>query len=217
VAGRWGFRAVARVQAGAPFPAQAPAGARPVARAGTGTGRRRGLWLALPLAASLAAVSCGDGGDPPPPPAPAVQDDEPFRMETVRFAQELDVDLAQMRQIGEGVYFRDVRQGRGTEAEVGQSVTVEYKAWLPDGTLFEQRPSPDGFGVSEFILGENSPVEGLNAAIPGMSPGGVRRIIIPPGQGYGLVGRPEGVPPHAPLVFEVRLLGVRPAPPPPEE
>jgi FKBP-type peptidyl-prolyl cis-trans isomerase len=107
-----------------------------------------------------------------------------------------------------GVLVQEVRPGRGKEAEPGMSVAVEYRGWLPDGTLFEARPSPEGFGASEFVLGENPPVSGFDVVIPGMRPGGVRRAVLPPELGYGLVGRPAGVPAGSVLVFEIRLLRV---------
>ncbi|HSJ24245.1 MAG TPA: FKBP-type peptidyl-prolyl cis-trans isomerase [Longimicrobiales bacterium] len=130
-------------------------------------------------------------------------------MASVRFAPETGVELDAMTRTDEGIYIQDVREGRGAEAQIGSGVSVEYSAWLPDGTLFEQRPSADGFGLSEFVLGEDAPVAGLDVGIAGMRAGGIRRIVLPPEHGYGLVGRPAGVPTNAILVFEVRLLSVR--------
>jgi FKBP-type peptidyl-prolyl cis-trans isomerase FkpA len=152
-------------------------------------------------------AACGERASDPPPPAVQAPDAE-FDMRRVTFSPELQVDLDAMTRTDDGVYIQDVREGRGATAEFGRGVSVEYRGWLPDGTLFEQRPSPDGFGLSEFVLGENAPVHGLNSAIAGMRTGGVRRIVLPPEHGYGLVGRPEGVPANSVVIFEVRLLGM---------
>jgi FKBP-type peptidyl-prolyl cis-trans isomerase FkpA len=160
------------------------------------------------IMASLVIAACGDR--PGDAPAPAGQPaDAPFDMRAVRFAPELQVNLDAMTRTADGSYIQDVREGRGAIAELGRGVSMEYRGWLPDGTLFEQRPSPDGFGLSEFVLGENAPVDGLNNAIAGMRTGGVRRIVLPPEHGYGLVGRPDGVPANSVVIFEVRLLAVR--------
>jgi FKBP-type peptidyl-prolyl cis-trans isomerase len=168
----------------------------------------RGLALALALAAFAAGCRDAPPVDAAPGAAGAAPAAETPRLETTRFADELGVELERMTRLEDGIYVRDARTGRGPAAAAGRSVVVQYRAWLPDGTLFEQRPSPEGFGASEFVLGENAPVEGLNAAVAGMRPGGVRTIVLGPERGYGLVGRPAGVPAGLPLVFEVTLLRV---------
>jgi FKBP-type peptidyl-prolyl cis-trans isomerase FkpA len=176
----------------------------------------RGIPMLLGVVLSGLLTGCG-GGEDGPPAAQPVAEDGPVDVRQVQFAPELNVRLEAMTRTDEGIYYQDVREGRGATAEAGRAVSVEYRGWLPDGTLFEERPSADGFGLSEFVLGENAPVDGLNHGMQGMRTGGVRRIVIPPEHGYGLVGRPAGVPLDSPLVFEVRLLAVRDAPPPPAE
>jgi FKBP-type peptidyl-prolyl cis-trans isomerase FkpA len=165
----------------------------------------------LLLVLSLAA--CGERQpDEAAPPVPAP---EPTAgVESVTFAADLAVRLDSMTRTEEGVYVQDMQAGRGRVAATGDAVVLEYQAWLPDGTLFEQRPSPEGFGPSGFVLGADAPVPGLNAGVVGMRPGGVRRVVVPAELGYGLVGRPAGVPAGTALVFEVRLLRVSDGPPP---
>jgi FKBP-type peptidyl-prolyl cis-trans isomerase FkpA len=164
------------------------------------------LLIFVLLAGPAACHPQTDGAPPAAADAPA---DVVFDMRSVQFAPALAVSLDAMTRTDEGIYIADVREGGGRTAEPGNAITVEYRGWLPDGTLFEQRPSPEGFGPSEFVLGENAPVSGLSAGIVGMRTGGVRRIAVPPEHGYGLVGRPAGVPAGTPLLFEVRLLTVR--------
>jgi len=126
-----------------------------------------------------------------------------------RFAPELAVNLDSMTETVSGVYVQDLKLGSGATATAGKRVVVEYRAWLPNGTLFEERPNAEGWGPSEFLLGEGAPVPGLVYGIEGMRVGGVRRIVVPAEHGYGLVGRPAGVPAGSTLVFRVRLMGVR--------
>jgi FKBP-type peptidyl-prolyl cis-trans isomerase len=167
-----------------------------------------GLLLALTLAA------CGEDEPDAPPPSAAAAPQPAGGVEAVAFADQLEVRLDSMTRTDDGIYFEDVRAGRGRVAAEGDAVVLEYRAWLPDGTLFEERPSPEGFGPSSFVLGADAPVPGLSAGVAGMRPGGVRRVVVPPEHGYGLVGRPVGVPTGATLVFEVRLLRVSDGPPP---
>jgi hypothetical protein len=157
--------------------------------------------------AVLAVAGCGESRPPAERP-PAAGQAAPVLLRDVAFAPELEVSVDDMTEIDDGVLIQDLRPGRGRAAEPGDAVAAEYRAWLPDGTLFEQRPSPEGFGVSEFVLGENAPVPGLNQALVGIRPGGVRRVVLGPDHGYGLVGRPAGVPARSVLVFEVRVVRV---------
>jgi peptidylprolyl isomerase/FKBP-type peptidyl-prolyl cis-trans isomerase FkpA len=165
------------------------------------------LWYGAAGILAAGAVACGERGAGDVPAGAPVAGG-PIDVRSVRFDPGLGVDLDGMTRTGDGVYILDVRVGRGAEARIGSTVRIAYRAWLPDGTLFEQRPSPDGFGPSEFVLGETPPVDGLNSGIAGMRAGGVRRIVVPPEHGYGLVGRPAGVPAGSVLVFEVRLVQV---------
>ena len=52
-----------------------------------------------------------------------------------------------------------------------------------------------------------SAIAGWQEGIPGMKPGGIRRLNIPYAWAYGEGGRPPQIPPKADLVFEVKLLG----------
>ena len=160
----------------------------------------------LLLCGALLFAACGDdrpvgdGNGAPTDAAPAT-----VGPADIVFAPELEVDLGAMTRLENGVYILDISRGGGAPADSGTAVTIHYKAWLPDGTLFEERPSRDGFGASEFVLGENAPVPGLNSALEGMRSGGVRRVVVPPELGYDLIGRPEGVPADATVVFEISL------------
>jgi FKBP-type peptidyl-prolyl cis-trans isomerase len=156
----------------------------------------------------LLSAACADRAEEDRPATEAAAP-EPAGVAETTFAPELEVVLSDMQQTAEGVHYRNVREGSGRAAEPGTTVTAEYRGWLPDGTLFEQRPNDEGFGLSEFVMGEDAPVEGLDYGMRGMRVGGVRRIVVPPEHGYGLVGRPAGVPAGSALVFEVRLVGVR--------
>ena len=50
-------------------------------------------------------------------------------------------------------------------------------------------------------------VKGWQEGIPGMKPGGVRRLRIPADLAYGKDGTPDGtIPGNATLVFEVKLI-----------
>ncbi|HHH39588.1 MAG TPA: FKBP-type peptidyl-prolyl cis-trans isomerase [Sedimenticola sp.] len=90
-----------------------------------------------------------------------------------------------------GLKYEDLREGEGTEASPGQSVTVHYTGWLADGSKFDS--SLDRNEPFRFTLGKGQVIRGWDEGVAGMKVGGRRRLTIPP---------------NATLVFEVELLGI---------
>lgn len=123
------------------------------------------------------------------------------------YAPELDVDLAAMVETPTGLRYEDMTEGGGPVAVAGNTVTVHYTGWLPDGTKFDS--SRDGGEAFEFALGQGSVIPGWDEGVAGMKVGGARKLVIPPDLGYGEAGAGGVIPPNATLVFEVELLGVR--------
>lgn len=115
------------------------------------------------------------------------------------------LDAPEWADAGNGLKTWDVTEGSGNPVPVGGKVKVHYTGWLTDGTKFDS--SHDRGTPIEFPL--NGVIRGWQEGIPGMKPGGVRRLLIPPALGYGMRGAPGAIPPNATLVFEVQLLEVK--------
>jgi len=105
-----------------------------------------------------------------------------------------------------GLIIEDLVMGDGSEACVGQNVSVHYTGWLTDGTKFDS--SKDRDEPFEFDLGQRSVIAGWDEGVQGMKIGGTRKLTIPPQLGYGARGAGGVIPPNATLVFEVDLLGI---------
>ena len=140
-------------------------------------------WIACALALTLTAC----GGSSSSPTAPTV-----------------DVPFSQT----------DLVVGTGTEAVNGRRLTVNYTGWLYDpnvagnkGTQFDSSAGKDPL---TFTLGVGGVILGWDRGVPGMRVGGQRRLVIPPGLGYGASGSGSGtVPPNATLIFDIELLAVQ--------
>lgn len=106
-----------------------------------------------------------------------------------------------------GLVFEDIRLGSGETAIAGTHVTVHYTGWLTDGAKFDS--SKDRDDPFSFPLGAGHVIRGWDEGVQGMQVGGVRKLTIPSDLGYGARGAGGVIPPHATLVFEVELLGLR--------
>jgi len=102
---------------------------------------------------------------------------------------------------------KEIIKGTGTEAKAGQPVTVNYVgALFHGGKVFDaswKRNEP-----FVFTLGQGAVIKGWDQGVPGMKVGGRRELIIPANLAYGSKGAGSSIPPNAPLVFVIDLLGV---------
>ena len=105
--------------------------------------------------------------------------------------------------VSDGLQYRDVVLGSGARADSGATLTVDYVAWLGDGTKVDA--SADHGGSFTFTLGTGQVIAGWDMGIPGMRAGGRRLLIVPPELAYGAVGVANRIPPNAKLVFDVKL------------
>jgi hypothetical protein len=102
----------------------------------------------------------------------------------------------------------DVVEGKGTAAKIGDTVEVRYTLvnWGGDDTpvdnSWEREPNSTSFPLEEGGL-----IPGWIKGVPGMKPGGRRVLVVPPADGYGANGTPDGgVPPNGTLIFVIDLV-----------
>jgi peptidylprolyl isomerase len=101
---------------------------------------------------------------------------------------------------------KDLITGTGKEAKAGDTVSVNYVGVLyKGGKEFDaswKRKEP-----FQFKLGQGQVIKGWDEGVPGMKVGGRRELVIPAELAYGKTGSPPTIPPNAPLVFVIDLLG----------
>ncbi len=112
------------------------------------------------------------------------------------------VDAAEWVKQDNGLEIWDAKVGDGDEVKPGATVTVHYTGWLTNAKMFDSSVAR-GQTIS-FSL--NQVIKGWQVGIPGMKPGGVRRLKIPANLGYGAAGAGRDIPPNSTLIFEVELI-----------
>ena len=104
-----------------------------------------------------------------------------------------------------GLQYQVLAEGKGKTPKATDSVSVNYKGMLLDGTEFDssyKRGQPISFVLNRVIKGWT---EGLQL----MKEGGKIKLFIPSDLGYGEQGTPGGpIGPNAVLIFEVELISV---------
>ncbi len=104
-----------------------------------------------------------------------------------------------------GLVIRMLKEGKGTQPTASSTVKVHYKGTFPDGKEFDssyKRGEP-----IEFPL--NGVIKCWTEGVALMKTGGSAKLTCPSSIAYGARGAGGVIPPHATLVFEVELLGVR--------
>jgi len=102
---------------------------------------------------------------------------------------------------GSGLYYVLDPQGTGDFPTSTSDVTVAYKGYLVDGTVFDESTAA---GVT-FNL--QAVIAGWTEGIPYFREGGEGLLLIPSDLAYGANGS-GAIPPHAVIIFEVELIDV---------
>ena len=102
-----------------------------------------------------------------------------------------------------GLQYKVITEGKGEKPALTDTVTVNYKGTMVDGTEFDssyKRGKPATFPV-------NGVIKGWTEALQLMKVGSKWDLYIPSDLAYGEQGRP-GMPPNSTLIFEVELLSI---------
>lgn len=152
---------------------------------------------ALLLGLITLVVACDDSPTEP----------EPFRVEDVQFAPELDVTVEDLEETESGLFYHDAVQGEGPQPVAeSSSLELHLTLWLADGTLIGDSRTTEPVTLDLGDPATNLP-PGLEEGLLGMNEGGVRILVVPPELGYGAEGT-EVIPPNSGLVFRIELLSV---------
>ena len=104
-----------------------------------------------------------------------------------------------------GLQYKVLTEGSGKMPKAEDTVTVNYKGVLIDGTEFDssyKRGQPVTFQV-------NGVIKGWTEALQLMKEGSKWQLFIPPELAYGERGAGRDIGPNATLIFEVELLTIK--------
>ncbi len=108
---------------------------------------------------------------------------------------------------GSGLQYKALKQGTGAQPKESDTVTVNYRGTLINGTEFDssyKRGQAATFPLSGVIKGWT---EGLQL----MKVGSKYQLFVPPNLGYGDRAVGPDISPNSTLIFEVELLDIKPA------
>jgi FKBP-type peptidyl-prolyl cis-trans isomerase len=106
-----------------------------------------------------------------------------------------------------GLKYVDLQEGTGPTPQTGQMLSVHYTGTLQNGTKFDS--SLDRGQPYQFRIGTGAVIKGWDEGLMTMKVGGKRKLIVPPGLGYGARGNPPNIPGNSTLLFDVELISAK--------
>jgi FKBP-type peptidyl-prolyl cis-trans isomerase FklB len=106
-----------------------------------------------------------------------------------------------------GLQYKILTEGTGAKPTSNDTVTVNYRGKLVDGTEFDSsfsRNQPATFALNRVI-------KGWTEGIQQMKTGSKCELYLPSNLAYGENGSGMKIAPNATLIFEVELLAIKPA------
>jgi FKBP-type peptidyl-prolyl cis-trans isomerase FkpA len=103
-----------------------------------------------------------------------------------------------------GLIYRELKTGSGPSPTATDTVTVNYRGTLTNGTEFDssyKRNEPAQFPLNQVIPCWTEGVQKMKA-------GGKARLVCPADIAYGAAGSPPVIPGGATLIFEIELLKI---------
>ncbi len=124
---------------------------------------------------------------------------------------EANKDKEGVKTLQSGLQYRVIIEGSGATPKPSDTVKVNYRGTLTDGTEFDSSRGADG----PVITRVDGMLKGWTEALQLMRVGSKWQVFVPPWLGYG-ERRFRRVPPNSTLIFEMELLSITDTPHPGE-
>lgn len=109
----------------------------------------------------------------------------------------------------QGVSYQVTKKGTDAYPKKGDIVTLQYKGYLVNGTVFDKSTKKKPF---QFEVRAKKVIQGLDDAIIYFNKGAEGYIVIPSKLAYGAMEINEKgvqIPPHSVLIFKVKVLDIQ--------
>lgn len=106
-----------------------------------------------------------------------------------------------------GLIYDTLVEGDGPAAKDGDTVSIIYTGYLPDGQIFDSNVETGEY--YEFVLGQGEVIAGWDEGIEGMQVGGARLLVIPPDLAVGTIDPFQAVPENTTLTYSITLKEIK--------
>jgi FKBP-type peptidyl-prolyl cis-trans isomerase len=103
-----------------------------------------------------------------------------------------------VKETSTGLWFLEMKSGKGPEIELGNNVKFDFECTLLDGTLCYR-------GTSSLRVGYADAASGVTEGLQMMNTGSEFMFIIPPYLAYGHTGDGNKIPGRAILIYKIRI------------
>jgi FKBP-type peptidyl-prolyl cis-trans isomerase FklB len=110
-------------------------------------------------------------------------------------------------ELPDGLQYKVLRKGKGPKPTAADTVVVNYRGILPNGTVFDssyKRGKPAEIPVGRVI-------PGWQEVLKRMPVGSKWQVVIPPKLAYGAKGAGNAIGPNQTLMFDIELLSIKKA------
>lgn len=119
-------------------------------------------------------------------------------------AEGIDIDTTDL-----GVYYIVNAEGEGPFAKKGDTLQLEYRGTLLNGTIFDASAYYYSDSIWEFVFGELDLIPGFEDGLLLMKKGSEIDLIIPSEHAYGASGN-ELIAPYTTLLFATKMHDINP-------
>ena len=111
-----------------------------------------------------------------------------------------------MNETGSGLFYEIYKKGKGSKAQKGKIVELNFSIRLLNGQLVYKSEAE---GIKEFEIGKGNVESGLEEGILLLHVGDRARFIIPSHLAFGLLGDLEKIPEKAAIVYDIELTNLK--------